>query len=311
MNKEMLKLRLKYIRDLIKNPDLIKVLNKKDDNLSYIESICLSDYNKECNKIFNEKYSTLENCYQILLYNLALLITNIKEDVTLDEIEYIFCYILFNGYLSKDNKFTFDEPINEIKFKRSLSIFKGQGVCRNICILLSDLLKTYEIENYGIITDISTHKRQPLFLNDEFAELIGYDDDIVNENIRQLENNTNMLSGNHFELLVHDNGWYLLDPTNVAFYKILRRKNNYPTSYFFKYWYLFTYGELSVDECMNIYRKLKDKYLYRGNPDMVYDKQDACYELCEKNKEKILEFNNNNKQYIDLLSKVKQEKGLI
>lgn len=273
-----------------------------DKNKAYPFKDCLIDYNYM--QIMNLIYSKnlLFRIYNYYIEEIANLIYDIRPDASLEEVMYIYVYLLFNGYLSKDNNFNFLFPDKEFNMKMSLSAIYGQGVCRNVGDLLSDIYSMYGVENYGIITDRSTYKTEPMESWDKFAKLLN--NEMVNfiEVANEYYKDHKPTTGDHYELLVKDGKWKVFDPSNIAIYNISTKDNGYDALHYLKLWSLYAQGECSIKKVTKFYNFLKNKYLYLYNCKDKIILQKDCYENCEKEKQKIKKFHNNNYCYIDKLS---------
>lgn len=304
---------IKYKLAKIKYPEIESICSGKKYSPSFLECAAAHDYLKKCIKEYNKNCGQIEEIYQDVLYELARLINNLKYNPNILEILYYYSYIYYNGYLSVNNEFKFDMPTHEIEFKKSLSVFNGQGVCRNVGDLFSDLLHIFDIYSFGIITDRQTFESEEFLLNNEFYTLAhGFTPEFEHtfeDMLSKTENGTGS-TGNHFEVIafIKGEGWRLLDPSAIAAYKITKKETQYPSNMYLRYWQLFANGEHSLKETVELVNILKETYLKVYSSKKVMELQDKCIETCEKNKTKIKTFHNKMYENITALSNCIPEK---
>lgn len=284
-------------------PEIDSICAGDEYSLSFLECAATHDFAKAWLKQYNKHDIELIKIYQNILNELSILINEIKDEPNILETLYLFSYILYNGYLSVDNKFIFATPTHEVPFKRSLSVFYGQGVCRNLGELFNDFLCIRNIYSFGIITDRQTFESEDFLLNDEFYRLSHDIDPKFIETFSNMLDNTycgNGPTGNHYEVVTHikGEGWRLLDPSSFSAYKITKEKNEYATSKYLKFWSLYADGNHSIKEIIRLTNLLKDTYLRAYSSQKILDLQDKCVDLCEKNKAKIKTFHN--RMYSDI-----------
>ncbi len=275
------------------NPEIDKIFSNKY-SLSFEQSYNSYKYMKSLNTQYDKKCKEIENIYQDILYELGILISDLKFNPSIFEIMYIFSYIYYNGYLSIDNKFEFNYPDKELIFKKSFSIFTGQGVCRNIGDMFCNLLEIYNVYSFGIITDRKNFESESYKLPKVYEEILK--PQIQIDNI-----NNNTYTGNHYEVLVYYNNWYLLDPSSICSYNIIDSKNEYNLLKYLRFWSLLAMGEFNIKDTIKMYNLFKDKYL------SIIDQieiEKTCFNLCEKNKSKIKQFHNDNLDKIEILSNI-------
>lgn len=276
------------------NPDIDKIFSNKY-SLSFNQSYNSYKYMKSLNKQYDKHCREVEDIYQDILYELGVLISDIKFNPSIFEIMYIFSYIYYNGYLSIDNKFEFNYPEKELIFKKAFSIFTGFGVCRNVGDMFSDLLEIFNIYSFGIITDRENFESESYELPKVYEDILKPQIQIDNTNTK------NTYTGNHYEVLTYYNSWYLLDPSCICSYNITNKKNNYDTLKYLRFWSLLAMGEFNIKDTIKMYNLFKDKYLSIINQVEI---EKTCYNLCDKNKSKIKQFHNDNLDKIEILSNV-------
>lgn len=286
-------------------PELNKIFNKSKYSVDFIPSDAAYLYYRNLTNQYYKKCYPLENAYQELLYNLGCLINDIKYNPSIQDIMYIYGYIYYNGYLSVDNKFKFTYPSKEFLVRKSFSVFSGEGVCRNIGDLFSDLLYVFSIESYPIITDRMTFESETPSIIEDFIKLTDKDKDSFEEEfdtIMEEKNYPNQATGNHFEVLVRDKTWQLLDPTTLCGYHIIKKENDYNILKYLRFWSLYGMGVCNLNTTISLYNLFKNKYLKLYYQEEQLKLQKECYNICEKNKQKIKTFHDNNLEYINLLN---------
>lgn len=278
-------------------PDIQKIFGISNNALDYEISDLSSKRLKSMHKFYMKDCKEIENSYHYILNETAKLIHNITEIYNILDITYIYDYILFNGYLSINNDFNFTMPKYELELRKGFSIFSGEGVCRNIADLLSDILSYLDIETTGIITYRNQENSSIITLTKDYDYLINkdldkfsieYDEHLSLNQIEEKE----LLTGNHFEILTLDNS-HIIDPTIGIIYKITDKKTNYPIMDNIRLWYLLASGEYNIKDIIKLYNSLKDKYLLPYKQKEVIKAQKESFIKCENNKQKILEFRNN------------------
>lgn len=162
-----------------------------------------------------ENYSKLMKFYKSLLEKMSLLSKELNLSNSL-ELNILFSYLLWGGYLSKNKEYKFNS--NNKKNIHGLffaDIMDGNGVCLNNSEMLKDFLKVcgYNssiIQNYynskSKITDIIKIERK----NDEI------------ESRETLIKRILKTDANHvFNLIEEDGSLYIYDPTNLSLHKIM------------------------------------------------------------------------------------------
>lgn len=267
----------------------------EDNNALQFETCAISQIRLK-HELFLYKIYTkdVEDAYHYILQQLTQLIKDIKPNPKLYDILYIYSYILYSGYLSINNNFKFTIPDHEVEIRKGLSIFDGQGVCRNVASLLSDLLSYFDIKSFGIITYRTDDNSKLGDLIEPLYNLCIKDYPEFNKEWKEhLESHNvdskKLQTGNHFEVVAYDNGWYILDPSTVCMSKITSNKTDYPILNNLRFWYLYAGGE-SLKFTTNMYNFFKDKSISICKCNHIIDIQKDCFNRCEKNKVKILKF---------------------
>lgn len=285
----------KYLLVQRKYPEINQIFNISNDDLSFIESNSAHQYLKKCRTQFRRKYQYIEQTYQDYIYDIATLINKIKYDPSIEEIMYIYAYLYYNGYLSINNEFTFSVPYYELEYRKGLSMITGQGLCRNIGSMFQDILEMFELENYGIITERGRYSSEINQLIKNYYLLFTKDSMTFDQGLLNQDGNDTE-RGNHYEVIVHDKGWHLLDPTAICMYDFTKYNSNYPALNYLCLWSLYATGEHNLSETVHLYNLFKDKYLKLRKTEKTFNIQKDCYRRCEKSKKKILTFYNNHKE---------------
>ena len=285
----------KYILAQKKYPEINQIFNITNYDLPFIESICAHQHLKKCSTQFKRKCKYIEETYQDYIYDIALLINKIKYDPSIEEIMYIYAYLYYNGFLSINNKFKFTTPYNELEFRKGLSMITGKGICRNIGSMFSDLLNAFDIKNYGIITERGQYESETNQLIQEYYRLFIKDTASFEQERLDWDCN-NIERGNHYEVIVHDKDWHLLDPSSICMYDFTEYNTDYLALNYLCLWSLYATGEHSLNETVKLYKIFKDKYIKLRKTEKTFNIQKECYKRCERNKNKILTFYNNSKE---------------
>lgn len=204
-------------------------------------------------ELSNNKYQTKEfieikSLYQEFLSNYNKLNNDFNFDDVI-QIYTMFYYLLNNGYLSKDKIFTYNnEKSKNIKSLNGINIFSGNGVCRHIAPMLTDILNYNQINAYNLACIIRNSQVEINYLKEEKyskEELIdwilknshsfelenklkllldtAYQNNIYLEFKRIFDEEKNIIeknwSNNVIVFAKKDNNSYFLDPTNQIIYR--------------------------------------------------------------------------------------------
>lgn len=284
--------------------EVINIFGKNNNAPELLESISSYNYYQYTDFSFALTCGSAEELYDKYVDNIAEFIYDLKKNPSVDEIMYIYCYLLFNGYLSLNNKFRFIFPELELSTRMGLSAIWGQGVCRNVSDLLCKILDVYCIENYRVVTDRGTYNSEDFDVIKEYINTMfnSEDDKLFNQQLNNYIEEHDIETMNHCEILTKDDKWRLLDPSNAITYKIIKHNNGYNVSHYIKYHSLYTYGVCNMKRTIELYNYFKDKYLLADNSKENKLIQKECFNICEKNKQKIKKFHMDNYDYIKQLS---------
>lgn len=206
-------------------------------------------------KLYTKDITEIRNLYNDFIKNYNQLNKDFKFNNPI-QIYTMYNYLLYKGYLSKDKTFMFSkENVIDIKTIMGTNIINGQGVCRHISSLLTDILNDYGIFS----TNISCYLRhreldfnitkKPKYTKEETIQFINNnihdenDKNILFEIMEYHENNGDyielyykyipdkdlgkILYGNHLITYAeHNSNNYFLDPTQNRIYRLKDSKNN-------------------------------------------------------------------------------------
>ena len=260
-------------------------------------------------KIYDRYYYEVEDVYQQLLKKLANIIKEIRPNLTLKEIFFIYVYILRSGYLSLDKQLSFMYPDREIPIRQGISVVTGKSVCRNFATMLEDLLLHFNINSIAIMTDRYTISTEKIHIYKGFFELKKENDTQTDEFENQFEsfiNNDNKIAhyGNHIEVLTINQKMELLDPTAICMSTITNKKRTYQALDYIKLWHPYATNVTNLKSSCYLYELLKDKSLTVIRDNNIIKIEEKCFNLCEQNKQKILSFHNSIQYHISYLNTI-------
>lgn len=226
------------------SPVLIQLSENLLVDLLLVSSIALSEIyyfatniNDRCEKYTKDGIQLLK-LYKEFLQNYNKL-NNTLNLVHPVEIYEMFNYMLYKGFLSKDGKFIFDDEkvVDERSFL-GLNIMSGQGVCRHIATMLSDIYNEMNINSctctaYYDSNQLLSKKTIELIallennLKEETNEIAIIEIERLLDTAKKLKNDVKpnfepikKNTGNHLITLASkDDIGYILDPTNKAILK--------------------------------------------------------------------------------------------
>lgn len=286
---------------LSKYPEVKHIFGKRNQALSFLE--CDGSY-RAYNKLFRQynKYCKILNEVQDnLTYGIAKLINDISEGANLEEIMYIYSYLVYNGYLSINNTFEFDVPDKELPGNIQLSIYTGKGVCRNIGRLLVDVLNNFNVFSFGIITDRESHESAEYALALDYYNYVKKDSEEFDKKYESMISKRDRMVGNHYEVVAFLNNWQVLDPSSIISYNLSKKENEYPALNYLKPWSLYAYGEHDIKDTAKIYRLLNNRYLHIKDEDINHITQEKCLKLCKEKQHLIDEFSKTYSNHIKIL----------
>ncbi len=246
------------------------------DNISYISTFlfCFLTFSRCSSKTkdlkeINELYNEFLNNYKILNETF-----NLNEPLSIYK---MYVNLLYNGYLSKDKTFEFNNQ-NSKEFNNlfGINIFNGYGVCRHISPMLSDILNKSNITSYNISTYVEEEKDKYL----------------------------SKLLGNHLITFATLNNYdYFLDPTRNKIYRrddnILYGKDNIKI----------TSKIIDIDNFYSKYSnsdKINKTELFKFNKNIEENIEYEIFNYIDKlfndNKDIIEKFYNDNKEIYETVS---------
>ena len=299
--------KLKYNYTLKKYSQIQNIFGSKNHALTFMECDLSHSYHKKLEYQFNKYCKPINDIYDDFIYGVAKLICSLKENPSIDEIMYIYGYLYYNGYLSVNNIFKFDVPDAELPAKKSLSIFTGKGVCRNIGDMFIDVLKVFNIKSFGIITDHDTYESEPLFLLEQYEDIVTKDEEEFRQyyeaNLKEKLINT----GTHFEVVALNKKFQVIDPTELCVYNLTKKENDYPSLNYLRLWSLYSMGTHSIKQTVQLYNIFKNRYLDLHKGNNIFEMQEECFNICEKNKSKLYKFHKKYNNHIQTLSDTMEE----
>ncbi len=272
--------------------DISNYLYVSEDNpkLQYLYFLGENYQNqKETNTIFNYKLVT---SYKHIVDITSKFIKelNTQKDVTSYYI--IFAYLLWNGYLSQNNKYIYSkENLLDISGFFGIDIITGKGNCKSISEFFNDILKksgfnsTFLVNSFNnmyrdYIVDITQRiKTGPITKKVSFTSST-YLDPI----------------GTHSSILVKENNnYYILDATNLAVYKTDNLLNaslyNGLGTCQIKPWGFIVYENLKQDDVQNIINAIRSQNISSFmTHEEIKEKSENALLVCRKNKALILDF---------------------
>lgn len=257
--------------------------------------------------LFRKKELTRDFCEVKMEYQEIIKNYN-KMNKTFDfndpiEIYTMYNHVLYNGYLSLNKKFEYCNKDNDMNSKLGINIITGQGVCRHISSLLTDILIDYGIEASSLVVYIN--KENEISLKDKkFLEILRILPNYIQE--KQAE-----MYGNHaISCAFKDDKSYYLDSTNKFTGRINDNKIIVCDDYKFT-------PKLNMTKFINEkmqYLKLKQR-LIDSNPSISKEEEkiltNKTINICDDNRDIFEKFYNENKEiYQEINAKVLKLKKL-
>lgn len=251
---------------------------------------------------FTSDYNKIKIEYQEIVknYNKMNKLFNLNDPI---EIYTMFNHLLYNGYLSVNKKFEYYKKENDIDSKLGVNIITGQGVCRHISSLLTDILNDYGIEAYNLIVYISKEKEISLKGNDVI--------ELVKKLINTIQEKRFEIYGNHaISYAFYDNKSYYLDSTN----KFIGTMDQNKTIICDNYKFVPKFKMLKYINDKNQYLKVKQRII-DSYPSISKEEEkiliDKTINICDDNKDIFEKFYNENKEiYQEINAKVLKLKKL-
>lgn len=135
------------------------------------------------------------------------------EMQNIHEYFYVYCYLLWNGYFSKEKSYEYSdtgiETYTDFNIDDEYSLFTGKGVCRHNAIFLKEVLNTLNIYAHKI--NIRLEERN-------IKSLMG-----IERKIGEHSNYSDNNGENHAVVFTKDNnGIYIMDPTILCELEIIK-----------------------------------------------------------------------------------------
>lgn len=224
--------------------------------LAAISSLLLGNalyMNVNCGILKSKDGIYLEKLYQEFLNEYCQLndTFSLKNPV---EIQTLFYYLLSNGYLSLNQQFCFENPDKCFQWLDGVQVISGQGVCRNVVALFTDILKKLDFSAYQLLVRCDA-KEKVIFTREILedrdslnAQLADFSPDFILDPLKYQKFLTYLYSnevpkGENGEVLIYCDSWkklfmhsnhvitavffedkdYFLDPTQFRFYQRQKR----------------------------------------------------------------------------------------
>ena len=207
-----------YIRTIYDNfndTDAKKLINVLLGSYAYI-ILNVDDKNiKPSDDSINSYNEILDNCIKL---SLDLGLNNALE------MSIMFTYLLWNGYLSKDNEFFFNVSDRlSLHGHYAFDIMNGVGVCLNNAVMLTDLLNRNNVQAATLLNKCNMNIKKDYKV--EHIERNKSKESKKNLLIQLLAypliNIISRFSGNHAYTLIRDEKrLYIYDPTNICLFNI-------------------------------------------------------------------------------------------
>ena len=285
-------------------------------------------------KNYTKDIVQIRNLYQEFLknYNKLNKTFNLSDPI---QIHTMFYYLLYEGYLSKDKDFQFsNKQARDIDYIYGANVITGQGVCRHISTMFTDILNDYGIQsnnlvvyfrNYDVnvkinIIDKPKYTKEELInyarthiedeekynlvmkvierLVDEYNKSI----EISLEKVYEKKLFKSFLVNHMISYAFQDGKSYFLDPTNKSIYRMSKSNNHilYDDEY-----------ELKISPINSILRlsRYSNNCLINQYPSVSKEEEKMLIEetvkLCNKNIDIFENFYSENSDlYKDISSKV-------
>lgn len=208
------------LKNILNNTEIINETEKKNFSSVFAYAVCahiINDNSREFEEYFRKVSNVNEN-YENILNKTRLLAKELNLSTALEYCN-LFTYLLWNGYLSKDNSLVFcSQDRMMLPNAYSYDIMNGKGVCFNFSIGLRDFLNGTDFSSSSIINKF------PNDLKKDYDILIQRNiksDKIIFRSMLKLLKPISKRVGNHaFNLVSDDNSFYIYDPTNILIGKI-------------------------------------------------------------------------------------------
>ena len=196
------------------------------NNRHHIYLKTLTEEEKVKQELQNSKFYYI---YKLLILKEALLIKQLAgDDDRIFTYFSIYYYLLWNGLLSKDGKFIFNDGIKCPTKLFGSSVIFGRGVCSNIATHFTEILKELkpDVEIFTIGTYVDENDNIKLPSTRYITKSISFSN--PNSQNSELEKN----GVNHAETFVKSNGFWILDTTNFRINKLIFDDNDYGRKFY-------------------------------------------------------------------------------
>ena len=235
--------------------------------------------------------------YNNLKYDMSVIekdiLKNIKEVIkeinpkNIHELFYIYCYLLTNGYFSKDKYYEYSDIDENLEIDHVIfdefKIYSGRGVCRHNSTQLNKILKLLNLNSIFIGLNVEKIDTENLM---DFIPNIGECLKIYNSDIDKI---------NHASVYVETNeSSFILDPANLCEVEIIKDKQLYCPS-----------GEYIMNR--NTLKKILPNKKYKEKSTITKENLIEYYKVSKEkiinNKSLLEEFYTNNEEKYKEISK--------
>lgn len=228
-----------------------------------------------CNRIRNYnsvRYNNIDEIYETydnIINKIVLFINNISNSKDAITYSTIITKLLWNGILSIDGNFRYNDEDLEIKeLFNGLNVIYGEGCCRHISSVLKEIFNKMFQENYCVLG-----KNKVKFGYDIFSILRNDLNGLMNNINGPVMYDPNTSDRHVLNMISYNDRYYLFDATNLVVFKLKKNlKNNLyfgdgsieirPCSFL-------TYNNINSEQLRNILYKLDIKKDYLQEDELV------------------------------------------
>lgn len=295
---------LEEFENIISNSDnYLKNKMKNAYSTLLLDSQCVEDLKRKNSILYSKEFEI----YDKIMDNSILAINDILGEKNIFTYFILFSYLSWNGYFSTNKIFSYKEDIFDyISCSENLNMISGFGNCRVLTRHLNYFYKKLNINSIFFINDIKTTLITKNIPIDRYA-----DGKLVISPKLNLINlfNTKTNNGTHVSSLVRYNkNFYVLDPTNLAIFKVIDENNikryNAIGKSIIAPWGLIVYNNMKLDDIQKLFKKFK-------NNDNSFIKQkelnefiNYSIEIATRNKEILDDLFLENEENINELNKL-------
>lgn len=147
---------------LTRDLDVFKVINtfleSNNMNLEDIRSLtsgvlCLDIVTSYRREQYTSEYKELKGLYSDVVSNIAELLKGFEFENPVS-IFAAYMYMYRNGYLSHNKYFTYSTNMKDFSYLNGLDVIRGEGVCRSIGSLLTDIYKEMGLDSHNLLVRV-------------------------------------------------------------------------------------------------------------------------------------------------------------